>query len=197
MHLPRLRKCLPSRLAGIHPSKALAILVTRLAASSANYDVLGRVYGEIDAGGLGVIHKYDGFSSIPLALEIAPGGNVGAGTVLWKAGTYDSKGRALTQTLAQGVTASATYFANTGLLDTLRASSPIGEELQNKSCAWASQGNLITRTDFKAARSESFPMMGLTVSPPPPPPPPPLLRFRVPQPLSHLLPVTAIILTVT
>ena len=129
--------------------------------TSVSYDVLGRVYGEIDAGGLGVIHKYDGSSSIQLALELAPGGNVGAGTVLWKAGTYDSKGRTLTQTLAQGVTASATYFANTGLLDTLRASSSTGEELQNKSCAWASQGNLITRTDFKAARSESFAYDGL------------------------------------
>ena len=129
--------------------------------TSASYDVLGRVYGEVDAGGLGVIHKYDGFSSIPLALEIAPGANVGAGTVLWKAGTYDSKGRTLAQTLAQGVTAGATYFAKSGLLDTLRASSPTGEELQNKSCTWASQGNLITRTDFKAARSESFTYDGL------------------------------------
>ena len=129
--------------------------------TSSSYDTLGRVYGEVDAGGLGVIHKYDGFSSIPLALEIAPGGNVGAGTVLWKAGTYDSKGRTLTQTLAQGVTAGATYFAKSGLLDTLRASSSTGEELQNKSCTWASQGNLITRTDFKAARSESFTYDGL------------------------------------
>ena len=129
--------------------------------SSTSYDALGRVYGEIDAGGLGVIHQYDGNTSIPLVLKIAPGASIGAGTELWRAGTYDSHGRTLTQTLAQGVTASASYFPNTGLLDSLSAVSSSGESLQNKSCVWAAQGNLTSRTDFKAGRSESFTYDGL------------------------------------
>ncbi|MEO7097751.1 MAG: RHS repeat-associated core domain-containing protein [Luteolibacter sp.] len=131
-----------------------------------SYDALGRVYGETDAGGLGVIHEYDdGINGIPsaaISLKIAPGAApgipAGAGTLLWKAGTYDSKGRAIKQTLAQGVTANAAYNAFTGQLESQNATGGTGELLQNKAFIWdpTGSGNLVRRDDWVAKRSETF-----------------------------------------
>jgi RHS repeat-associated protein len=122
--------------------------------TSSNYDALGRPLTETDAGGLTVVHEYDPNYSIPTALRIGPGSE-GAGTLLWQAGTFDSKGRAITQTLAQGVSASATYHAATGLLATMNASQG-GTTLQAKSYAWDSIGNLTARNDTITARGETF-----------------------------------------
>ncbi|MEO8617129.1 MAG: RHS repeat-associated core domain-containing protein, partial [Luteolibacter sp.] len=123
--------------------------------TSSTFDALGRVYSETNAGGLSVIHDYDA-SSFPVALRIAPGTQPGAGTLLWQAGTFDSKGRSLTQTLAQGVTASASYVPTTGQLSTLTGTDAYGALLQNKSCTWDSLGNLSSRSDAIAKRVESF-----------------------------------------
>ncbi len=124
------------------------------------YDALGRPYSETNAGGLTVIHEYDSQYSVPIGLRIGPG-VIGAGTVLWHAGTYDSQGHALTQTLAQGVTQSASYFASTGLVNQASASAATNAVLQNKSYIWDPLGNLSARADFVAKRVESFGYDGL------------------------------------
>ncbi len=122
--------------------------------TTSSYDALGRPLTETDAGGLTVVHEYDPNYSFPTALRIGPGSE-GAGTLLWQAGTFDSKGRAISQTLAQGVSASATYHTATGLLATMNASQG-GTSLQAKSYAWDSLGNLTARNDTLTARGETF-----------------------------------------
>jgi len=69
--------------------------------TATTYDALGRVSSSTDAGGLTVFHEYDATYSFPVRQKLAPGTYEGAGTVLWQAGTYDSQGRSLTQTLAK------------------------------------------------------------------------------------------------
>ncbi len=121
--------------------------------TSTTYDALGRVFTETDAGGLTVVHEYDAKYSFPTALRIGPG-SAGGGTLLWQAGKYDSQGRATSQTLANGVTTTASYFTNSGKLATLKASA--GTLLQDKSYDWSSIGNLISRSDAITNKSESF-----------------------------------------
>jgi len=127
--------------------------------TSTTYDVLGRPLTETDAGGLTVVHGYDPLYSFPVSLTMAggrPGNNFpGAGTVLWQAGQFDSSGRALNQTLAQGVTAAASYHPTNGLLIGLSASRN-GTVLQQKTYGWDTLGNLSNRNDFIAGRSETF-----------------------------------------
>lgn len=123
--------------------------------TSTTYDALGRVTSSTDAGGLTVMNEYDETYSFPLRQKLAPGSYEGAGTILWQAGTYDSKGRTLTQTLAQGVNISATYDAAKGDVLALSASRN-GDSIQNKTYGWDSLGNLNTRTDLIAQRTETF-----------------------------------------
>jgi RHS repeat-associated protein len=123
--------------------------------TSSTYDALGRVTSSTDAGGLTVMNEYDETYSFPLRQKLAPGSYEGAGTTLWQAGTYDSKGRTLTQTLAQGVNISATYDAAKGDVLALSASRN-GSSIQNKTYGWDSLGNLNTRTDLIAQRTETF-----------------------------------------
>jgi RHS repeat-associated protein len=123
--------------------------------TSTTYDVLGRVTSSTDAGGLTVMSEYDEAYSFPLRQKLAPGSYEGAGTTLWQAGTYDSKGRTLTQTLAQGVNISAIYDAAKGDVLALSASRN-GSSIQSKTYAWDSLGNLNTRTDLIAQRTETF-----------------------------------------
>ncbi|MEO7100143.1 MAG: RHS repeat-associated core domain-containing protein [Luteolibacter sp.] len=124
-----------------------------------SYDKLGRVYSETDAGGLTVIHEYTTGYSMPKALRIGPdvsGANIlGAGTLLWQAGTFDSQGHALTQTLAQGVSTRASYLPTTGHLASLDAGRSTGS-LQSKTYTWDTLGNLTTRSDAKTAKKEFF-----------------------------------------
>jgi RHS repeat-associated protein len=101
------------------------------------------------------MNEYDETYSFPLRQKLAPGSYEGAGTILWQAGTYDSKGRTLTQTLAQGVNISATYDAAKGDVLGLSASRN-GNSIQNKTYGWDSLGNLNTRTDLIAQRTETF-----------------------------------------
>ncbi len=122
--------------------------------SSTTYDPLSRVISETDAGGLTVIHAYDPLYSFPTKLSIGLG-SPGAGTVLWQAGTFDAKGRPLTQTLAQGVSTSASYHSLSGLLTGLTASAG-GTPLQAKSYGWDALGNLHTRTDNILKLRETF-----------------------------------------
>lgn len=124
-------------------------------ATSTTYDALGRVTSSTDAGGLTVINEYDETYSFPLRQKLALGTYEGAGTVLWQAGTYDSKGRTLTQTLAQNVKISASYDPAKGDVLALSASRN-GNSIQNKTYGWDSLGNLNTRTDLIAQRSETF-----------------------------------------
>jgi RHS repeat-associated protein len=123
--------------------------------TSTTYDALGRVSSSTDAGGLTVFNEYDPTFSFPLKRKLAPGTYEGAGTVLWQAGTYDSKGRALTQTLAHGVTTTSAYHATLGDLTAL-SSSWSGGALQNKAYVWDTLGNLTSRTDHIAGRLETF-----------------------------------------
>jgi RHS repeat-associated protein len=123
--------------------------------TSTTYDALGRVTSSTDAGGLTVMSEYDETYSFPLRQKLAPGSYEGAGTLLWQAGTYDSKGRTLTQTLAQGVNISATYDAAKGDVLGLSASRN-GSSIQNKTYGWDSLGNLNTRMDLIAGRAETF-----------------------------------------
>jgi hypothetical protein len=61
--------------------------------------------------------SFQGYAEFFLLFETFSGsyeGYEGAGTVIWQAGTYDSQGRSLTQTLAQGVTTAATYDSEKG-----------------------------------------------------------------------------------
>ncbi len=121
--------------------------------SSKTYDLLGRVAYETDAGGLTVLHEYELQTSTALRLSIAAGPT--SGTTLWQAGQFDSKGRALTQTLANGVTTASSYHQTTGLLHTLDAARG-GVALQTKNYAWDVVGNLLARVDSIAGRLESF-----------------------------------------
>jgi RHS repeat-associated protein len=123
--------------------------------TSTVYDALGRVTSSTDAGGLTVMNEYDEVYSFPLRQKLAPGSYEGAGTVLWQAGTYDSKGRTLTQQLAQGVNISASYDATKGDVLAISASRN-GNSIQNKTYTWDSLGNLNTRNDLVAQRSETF-----------------------------------------
>jgi RHS repeat-associated protein len=123
--------------------------------TSTTYDALGRVTSSTDAGGLTVMNEYDEDYSFPLRQKLAPGNYEGAGTILWQAGTYDSKGRTLTQTLAQGVNISATYDSAKGDVLALSASRN-GSSIQSKTYGWDSLGNLNTRTDLIAQRTETF-----------------------------------------
>ncbi len=123
--------------------------------TSTLYDALGRVASSTDAGGLTVMNVYDETYSFPLRQSLAPGTYEGAGTVLWQAGTYDSKGRTLTQVLAQGVNISASYDAAKGDVLALSASRN-GSAIQNKIYTWDNLGNLNTRNDLVAQRSETF-----------------------------------------
>ena len=123
--------------------------------TSTVYDALGRVASSTDAGGLTVFSEYDPTYSFPLKQKLAPGSYEGAGTVLWQAGTYDSKGRTLTQTLAQGVTTSSAYDPVKGDVTAI-SSSWSGGTLQNKAYQWDTMGNLTSRTDNVAKRLESF-----------------------------------------
>ncbi len=123
--------------------------------TSTVYDALGRVASSTDAGGLTVMNVYDETYSFPLRQSLAPGTYEGAGTVLWQAGTYDSKGRTLTQVLAQGVNISASYDAAKGDVLALSASRN-GSAIQNKIYTWDNLGNLTTRNDLVAQRSETF-----------------------------------------
>jgi len=122
--------------------------------TKASYTALGLPLMETDAGGLEIVHEYDPTYSFPRKLKIGTGIE-GGGTVLWEAGTYDSKGRPLSQKLALGITASGTYNPNSGQLESLKASVG-GTWLQNKICSWDAQGNLISRTDLLSGRSEEF-----------------------------------------
>ena len=128
--------------------------------TATSYNLLGLPLTERDAGGLIVVHEYDSTYSFPLSLKIGPGVE-GAGTVLWKAGTYDSKGRPLTQTLAQGISASAEYNSVSGMLERLLATHATSGTLQDKSCAWSSIGNLTSRTDNLTHLQETFSYDGL------------------------------------
>ena len=128
--------------------------------TATSYNLLGLPLTERDAGGLIVVHEYDPTYSFPLSLKIGPGVE-GAGTVLWKAGTYDSKGRPLTQTLAQGISASAEYNSVSGMLERLLATHATSGTLQDKSCAWSSIGNLTSRTDNLTHLQETFSYDGL------------------------------------
>ncbi len=123
--------------------------------TSTTYDALGRVTSSTDAGGLTVMNEYDEDYSFPLRQKLAPGTYEGAGTVLWQAGTYDSKGRTLTQQFAQGVNISASYDPAKGDVLALSASRN-GDSIQNKTYTWDSLGNLNTRNDLVAQRSETF-----------------------------------------
>lgn len=102
--------------------------------------------------------SFQGYAEFFLLFEIFSGsyeGYEGAGTVLWQAGTYDSQGRSLTQTLAQGVTTAATYDSQKGDLKTLTASRA-GSTVQQKAYSWDNMGNLTSRTDHIAKRHETF-----------------------------------------
>ena len=123
--------------------------------TSTTYDALGRVTSSTDAGGLTVMNEFDDDYSFPLRQKLAPGTYEGAGTVLWQAGTYDSKGRTLTQQLAQGVNISASYDPAKGDVLALSASRN-GSSIQSKTYIWDSLGNLNTRNDLIAQRSETF-----------------------------------------
>jgi RHS repeat-associated protein len=123
--------------------------------TSTVYDALGRVTSSTDAGGLTVMNEYDEDYSFPLKQKLAPGTYEGAGTVLWQAGTYDSNGRTLTQQLAQGVNISASYDPAKGDVLALSASRN-GSSIQNKTYTWDNLGNLNTRNDLVAKRSETF-----------------------------------------
>ncbi|MES2982235.1 MAG: RHS repeat-associated core domain-containing protein [Verrucomicrobiota bacterium] len=123
--------------------------------TSTVYDALGRVASSTDAGGLTVMNGYDETYSFPLRQTLAPGTYEGAGTVLWQAGTYDSKGRTLTQQLAQNVNISASYDPAKGDVLALSATRN-GNSIQNKTYTWDSLGNLNTRNDLVAKRSETF-----------------------------------------
>jgi RHS repeat-associated protein len=122
--------------------------------TSTTYDFLGRVHTETDAGGLTILHEYDPLYSFPVKLSIGIG-SPGAGKILWAAGEFDSKGRAISQTIAQNVVTSATYKPNTDHLQTLKASVG-GVSLQDKGYGWDTMGNLSDRTDLLMKRSESF-----------------------------------------
>jgi RHS repeat-associated protein len=118
------------------------------------YDGLGRVHTSTDAGRLTTLHEYDSLTSAPLSLRIGPG-TPGAGTLLWKAGTYDSEGKPLTQTLAHGITRSASYYPLTGLIDTLGATMG-GQAIQSLDVHWETNGNLQSRADLVSGKSETF-----------------------------------------
>ncbi|MFT4176049.1 MAG: RHS repeat-associated core domain-containing protein [Luteolibacter sp.] len=123
--------------------------------TTTSYTALGQPLAEKNAGGLIVVHEYDPTYGFPVALRIGPGPR-GAGTLLWKAGTFNSKGQPLSQTLAHGITTGASYNPNSGLLEGLYSSDESGNVLQNKACLWDSQGNLTSRTDFIAKLQETF-----------------------------------------
>ncbi len=123
--------------------------------TSSTYDALGRVTSSTDAGGLTVMNEYDEDYSFPLRQKLAPGTYEGAGTVLWQAGIYDSKGRALTQHLAQNVNIIASYDPAKGDVLALSATRN-GDSIQNKTYTWDSLGNLKIRNDIIAQRSETF-----------------------------------------
>ncbi len=127
--------------------------------TSTSYDALGRVLTHADAGGLVVRHDYDPLYSFPVSLTLAGGvpgvSQMGAGTILWQAGTFDSSGRALTQTLAQGVEAATAYNPANGLAQATSASRA-GTPLQNKTYDWDGVGNLSYRTDSITGRTEVF-----------------------------------------
>lgn len=137
------------------PGQGIATFTT----TTATYDALGRLQTEKDAGGLTIVHDYDATYSFPLKLSIGFG-SAGYGKVLWQAGTYNSQGKPLTQTLAQEVTSTSTYQANTGLLNTLAAVQG-GTPLQQKTYAWDTLGNLSTRTDDLSGKKEFFKYDGL------------------------------------
>ena len=123
--------------------------------TSTTYDALGRVSSSTDPGGLTVFNEYDANYSFSLRQKLAPGSYEGAGTILWEAGTYDSKGRALTQKLAQGVTTNSAYDVQRGDLTSL-TSSWSGSNLQEKSYTWDTMGNLTARQDQVSKRLETF-----------------------------------------
>lgn len=122
------------------------------------YDALGRTLTSTDAGGLIVLHAYDDLS-FPLSVTLAggtPGTPVyGAGTVLWRAGTYDSAGRMLTQTLAQGVATRSSYDPANGNLVWLGTTHE-GRSVQEKAYEWDRLGNLTSRFDFHTKVAETF-----------------------------------------
>ncbi|GAA5129281.1 VCBS repeat-containing protein [Luteolibacter yonseiensis] len=118
------------------------------------YDALGRVSSETDAGGLTIVHTYDSTWSFPTKLTIGPG-MPGAGKDLWKAGEYDSRGRATSQFLAQDVATTSTYHPVKDQLATLTASRA-GTNLQSKAYTWYDNKNLWTRTDVLKSLSETF-----------------------------------------
>ena len=138
--------------------RPIATSVTRSGetfATSTVYDALGRVFTSTDAGGLTTVHEYDPLYSFPTAARIGPGMS-GAGSYLWKAGTFDAQGRALTQTLAHGVTLTTTPDNPTGRLLAQHASHPTLGTVQQKSYTWDTLGNLIGRGDSVNSTSESF-----------------------------------------
>lgn len=126
--------------------------------TATTYDALGRVLTTTDAGGLVTLNQYDSFS-FPVSITIAggaPGASiVGAGTVLWEAGTYDASGRTLTQSLAQGVETNTTYFPGNGLVDAHRATQN-GVVVQDKRYQWEGRGNLEWRKDQLSGKYEYF-----------------------------------------
>lgn len=127
--------------------------------TATTYDALGRPLTATDAGGLVTLNGYDPLYSFPVSITLAggaPGASiVGAGTVLWQAGTFDSSGRALTQTLAQGVATTETYKTGNDLTATLSAVRG-GATVQNKTYEWDGLGNLTYRNDAILQRLEAF-----------------------------------------
>lgn len=126
--------------------------------TATTYDALGRTLTSTDAGGLIVLHTYD-VLSFPLSVTLAggtPGTPVyGAGTVLWRAGAYDSAGRMLSQTLAQGVATHSSYDSASGNLvwhDAIHE----GRSIQEKAYEWDRLGNLTYRFDFHTKVVEAF-----------------------------------------
>ena len=81
---------------------------------------------------------------------------IGAGLTLWKAGTYNSKGQVLTQTLGQGVTTQTNYFPITDEVNSHQATHPSAGLIQHKSYTWQPNGNLQSRSDHLVKRQQSF-----------------------------------------
>ena len=78
------------------------------------------------------------------------------GTVFWAANSTDAMGHVTQATLGDGVVASRTYDAVTGLVQSIQATNGSGTVVQNQSYLFDKIGNLTQRQDNNLGLTESF-----------------------------------------
>jgi RHS repeat-associated protein len=118
------------------------------------YNALGLPITETDAGGLQVVHTYDSYyGSFKIQTELAGPRSA----LLWKAPSVSwSNGRLVSsEELPHLISRTTETDLSTGRLLQLTTAG-LGETLQSTSYTWDENGNLTSRVDSKAGKTEQF-----------------------------------------